>query len=67
MTLQQLITSITGNKNVVITVNDSNEDMLIKFFVGGQAVLSSELMARTVASMRIENATSVVIDLNPAA
>lgn len=64
MTLQQFIKVITGNKNIVIAVNDSNEELLIKFFVGGQAVLDEALLSRTIATIKFENATSIVVDLD---
>lgn len=66
MTLQQFIKVITGNKNIVIAVNDSNEELLIKFFVGGQAVLDEALLSRTIATIKFENATSIVVDLDAA-
>lgn len=66
MTLQQFIQVITGNKNIVIAVNDSNEELLIKFFVGGQAVLDEALLARTIATIKFENATSIIVDLDAA-
>lgn len=66
MTLQQFIQVITGNANIVMTVKDSNETMLIKFYVGGQAVLSAALLSRTIAAIKFENATSIIIDLDAA-
>lgn len=66
MTLQQFIQVITGNANIVMTVKDSNETVLIKFYVGGQAVLSSDLLSRTIAAIKFENATSIIIDLDTA-
>ena len=66
MTLEQFIHVITGNRNIVITVKDSNEVELIKFFIGGQAVLDATLLARTIATIKFESATAIIIDLEAA-
>lgn len=62
MTLEQLITAITQAK-IVITVLDNNDTELIKFYTGGQAQLAPTLLAREVANIKIENQTTIVVEL----
>ena len=64
MTLSELITAIVSQK-ILSTVKDSNEVELIKFYTGGQNALAATLLAREVATIKIENATSIVVDLQP--
>lgn len=65
MTLQQLITAITQAK-IIITILDSNDVELIKFYTGGQAYLDGDLLARQVANIKIENQTTIVVELKDA-
>lgn len=65
MTLQELITAITQAK-IVISVLDSNDEELIKFYTGGQSQLSATLLARTVTNIKIENATTITVEVAPA-
>lgn len=65
MTLQQLITAITQAK-IIITVLDSNDEELIKFYTGGQSYLAPTLLAREVANIKIENQTTIVVELKDA-
>ena len=62
MTLNQLITAITQAK-IVISVLDSNDEELIKFYTGGQAQLSSTILAREVTNIKIENANTITVEL----
>jgi len=62
MTLQELITAITQAK-IVISVLDSNDEELIKFYTGGQNQLASTLLSREVANIKIENATTITVEL----
>lgn len=65
MTLEQLITAITQAK-IVISVLNNNDEELIKFYTGGQGQLAPALLARTVSNVKIENATTIVVELNAA-
>ena len=65
MTLQQLITAITQAK-IIITILDSNDVELIKFYTGGQSYLDATLLAREVANIKIENQTTIVVELKDA-
>ena len=65
MTLQQLITAITQAK-IIITILDSNDVELIKFYTGGQAYLDDDLLARQVANIKIENQSTIVVELKDA-
>lgn len=62
MTLQELITAITQPK-IVISVLDSNDEELIKFYTGGQSQLASSLLSREVDNIRVDNATTITIIL----
>ena len=65
MTLEQLITAITQAK-IIITVLDSNDTELIKFYTGGQSYLAEDLLDRKVANIKIENQTTIVVELKDA-
>lgn len=65
MTLEQLITAITQAK-IIITVLDSNDTELIRFYTGGQAQLAPTLLARTVSNIKIENQSTIVVELDGA-
>lgn len=65
MTLEQLITAITQAK-IIITILDSNDVELIKFYTGGQSYLASDLLSRQVANIKIENQTTIVVELKDA-
>ena len=65
MTLEQLITAITQAK-IIITILDSNDVELIKFYTGGQTYLASTLLSREVANIKIENQTTIVVELKDA-
>lgn len=65
MTLQQLITAITQAK-IIISVLDSNDTELIKFYTGGQNQLASTLLSREVANIKIENANTITVELKDA-
>lgn len=65
MALKQLIDAIKSKK-ILITVRDSNEDELIKFYTGGQDALTTTLLNRVVTVINIENQTSITVDLAPA-
>ena len=62
MTLQQLMTAITQAK-IMVTILDANDVELIKFYTGGQGMLDSALLARTVTNIKIENNASIVVEL----
>lgn len=62
MTLEQLLTAITQAK-ISVSVLDSNDVELIKFFTGGQGQLASTLLARTVTNLKIENNSAIVVEL----
>lgn len=62
MTLQQLLTAITQAK-ILVTVLDSNDTELIKFYTGGQGQLSTELLGRTVTNLKIDNNGAVTVEL----
>ena len=66
MTLMQLISAIESTK-ILISVRDANETELIKFYTGGQAQLSDTLKSRTVSTIKIENQTTIVVELSAAA
>lgn len=63
MVLSDLIQTITGASTLVVTVKEANEAPLIKFFTGGESQLSDELLARKVTTVKIENQTSVIVEL----
>jgi hypothetical protein len=65
MTLEQLITAITQAK-IIITILDSNDVELIKFYTGGQNYLATDLLSRQVANIKIENQTTIVVELKDA-
>lgn len=65
MTLMQLISAIESNK-ILISVRDANETELIKFYTGGQDQLSDALKTRTVSTIKIENQTTIVVELSSA-
>lgn len=65
MRLQDLITAITQAK-IVITVLDSNDVELIKFYTGGQSYLAEDLLTRIVSNIKIENQSTIVVELKDA-
>ncbi len=65
MKLEQLITAITQAK-IIITVLDSNDVELIKFYTGGQNYLAEDLLDREVANIKIENQTTIIVELKDA-
>lgn len=65
MRLQDLITAITQAK-IIITVLDSNDVELIKFYTGGQSYLAEDLLTRIVSNIKIENQSTIVVELKDA-
>ena len=66
MTLAQLLETITSTK-IQVTLRESNEVELIKFYTGGQSELSPALRSRTVQVLKIENATAITVELEKVA
>ena len=66
MTLAQLLETITSTK-IQVTLRESNEVELIKFYTGGQSELSPALLSRTVQVLKIENATAITVELEKVA
>lgn len=64
MLLSQLLNAITSSK-IQVTLLESNETELIKFFTGGQQVLNTELLAREVSTLKIDNQTAITVELKP--
>lgn len=62
MTLTQLLTAITQAK-ILVTILDTNDVELIKFYTGGQGQLSATMLARTVANIKIENNGAIIVEL----
>jgi len=65
MRLQDLITAITQAK-IIITILDSNDVELIKFYTGGQSYLATDLLTRQVANIKIENQNTITVELKDA-
>lgn len=65
MTLSELLTAITQAK-ILVTILDTNDTELIRFYTGGQAQLASTILARTVANLKIENNGAIVVELGAA-
>jgi hypothetical protein len=63
MILSDLVHALKGAATLVITVKDANEGDLIKFYTGGENCLTAELLARTVTTVKVENATAVTVEL----
>lgn len=63
MTLQALLTAITQAK-ILVTILDSNDVELIKFYTGGQAQIADALLERTVSNIKIENNGAITVELS---
>lgn len=62
MLLSELLNAITSVK-IQVTLLDNNETELIKFFTGGQAALTTDILSREVSTLKIDNATAITVEL----
>lgn len=64
MLLSQLLDTIASS-NIQVTLLESNEKEMIKFYTGGQELLTDEVLAREVAVLKISNQTAITVELKP--
>lgn len=66
MTLNELLTALAGNDNLLIEVVETVEEAdstIIEFEVPGYEALSTDLLARTVESVTIKTQTTVFMGI----
>lgn len=64
MLLSQLLDTIASS-NIQVTLLESNEKEMIKFYTGGQELLTDDVLAREVAVLKISNQTAITVELKP--
>lgn len=63
MKLNDLLSALSSNANVNITLMESNETPLITFGAGGYGSIESDLGNRNVDTVKINSTTSITISL----
>ena len=66
MTLSELLTALSSNTNVNITLMDDADNQLITFNAAGYGAVESDLGTRKVKRIKISSGTSVVISVEDA-
>lgn len=67
MILSDLLSALSSNANVNVTLLDSNDNNLITFNAAGYAAVESDLGKRTVKRVKINTAQQVTISVDDAA
>lgn len=66
MTLLQLLTALSSNSKLNISVLDSDGESLITFNAAGFESIAGNVTERTVESITVDSGTSVVVKLTAA-
>lgn len=66
MILSDLLSALSSNTNVNVTLLDSNDNTLITFNAAGHAAVESDLGKRTVKRVKINTAQAVTISIDDA-
>lgn len=63
MTLENLLTTLSKNDMLSITLVDNNEEKLITFNVGGYANVENDLFVKIVNKITVESNKSIIIKI----
>lgn len=66
MTLLQLLTALSSNSKLNISVLDSDGESLITFNAAGFESIADDVTGRTVESITVDSGTSIVVKLTAA-
>lgn len=63
MTLTSLLTALSNNMNMTITLLDANGNAIISFNAAGYAGINADLGSRNVKMIKVENQNNISITL----